>query len=137
MIANIDSATHSVLPLAMVVVGVEPSSPPARPAPPRPERGVQHGAQHAFAASRERQRPAVSADREESEDRATPRPQQLSRVGAAPFSPFLAQQIAQEVLPEEPRHTAQMLERSHQAYRTSAGDESTLLGPVAPQEMRI
>jgi hypothetical protein len=53
-----------------------------------------------------------------------------------PASAFLAQQIAQ-AMPELPASSHLQARTAIAAYRTAAGDDSTLLGPVRPAQLRL
>jgi|GEM_PF-3235929 len=142
MIATIDSAMPSLPPLTVAAVGVEPVAPPGRPQPERKERNLRHDAARSFAAARRHAQRPDPTERErggEQPDAAPIRARQAPPANfySTPFSPFFAQQIAQEALPDDAAPSRQALQRSHEAYRTAAGDPSTLLGPVTPRQLLI
>ena len=56
---------------------------------------------------------------------------------ALPFVPFLAQQIAQEGLPEHGIAQRQKQEAVSEAYILASDDEARILGPVRPRDLIV
>ena len=70
-----------------------------------------------------------------------PAPRPRGSQAAQPFTPFLAQQIAQEGLSDEFSGQTKAVQQKHEAvsdaYILASDDEAKILGPVRPRELVV